>query len=109
MPSRRRRAKAWHTADTVDLEIAALVAQRFGQGRLHVADGQAAHERGDHQRLQRIGLGDVRAEQPGGELLRRAAQLGPGQGDGSGSGLDGHLPVSVAGPDPMLSEEPLSA
>jgi hypothetical protein len=45
-----------------------LVAECVGQGRLDVADRQTAHERGDHQRFQGIGLGDVLAEQPGGEL-----------------------------------------
>ena len=39
----------------------------------------------------------MRAEQPGGERLRRAAQLRPGQGDGPGSALDGDVPVSVTG------------
>jgi hypothetical protein len=44
-----------------------LRSQRLGQGRLHVAGGQAAHVSADHQRLQRMGLGDVLAQQPGGE------------------------------------------
>jgi hypothetical protein len=64
-----------------------LIAQRLGQGRLDVANGQAAHERGNHQRLQRIGPGDMAAEQPGRERLGGATQLRPGQGHRSGGRL----------------------
>jgi hypothetical protein len=53
----------------------------------HVADvpgrpSDNAHKGCDDQALQRIGLGDVAAEQPGGERLGRAAQLGPGKATG---------------------------
>jgi hypothetical protein len=72
-----------------------LVAQRLGQGGLDVADRQAAHERGDHQRLQRVRLGHVRPEQPRRERLSGAAQLGPRQVHRTGGRLDGHLPVPV--------------
>src|SRR5262245_44440634 len=79
-----------------------LVAERLGQGRLHVADRQAADERGDHQALQRVCLGDVGAEQPGRERLTGAPQLRPGQGHGPRGGLDGHLPVPVTGAGPGI-------
>ena len=72
-----------------------LVAEGLGEGGLDVADRQAADERGDHQRFERIGLGDMRAGQPGRERLARAAQLRPQQGHRPGRGLDGHLPVPV--------------
>jgi hypothetical protein len=75
-----------------------LVTRGLGQRGLDVADRQAAHERGDHQRLQRGGLGDVAAEQAGRERLGGAAQLGPGQLHRPRGRLDRHLPVSVAGP-----------
>jgi hypothetical protein len=39
-----------------------LIAQRLGQRGLDIPDGQAAHERGNHQRLQRVRLGHVRPE-----------------------------------------------
>ena len=86
-----------------------LIPQRLGQGGFHVADGQAAHERGDHQRLQRVGLGDMAAEQPGRERLAGAAQLRPGQRDRPRGGLDGHLPVPVPRPGPgiLASRGPL--
>ena len=118
MPSRRRRAQA----RVLVLDLAAdrrhgglgdrgLVAQRLGQGGLDVADGQAAHERGDHQRLQRVRLRHVRPEQPGRERLGRAAQLRPGQGHRPGGRLDGHLPVPVprAGPGILAGRGPLVA
>jgi hypothetical protein len=79
-----------------------LIAQRLGQRGLHVPHRQAADERGDHERLERIGLGDVRAEQPGGERLAGAAQLRVGQAHRPGRGLDGHLPVPVAEPGPGI-------
>ena len=79
-----------------------LIAQRPGQGGFHVADGQAADERGDHQRFQRVRPGHVGAEQPGRERLAGAAQLRPRQGDRPGGGLDRHLPVAVAGPGPGI-------
>jgi hypothetical protein len=72
-----------------------LVAECVGQGRLDVADRQTAHERGDHQRFQGIGLGDVLAEQPGGELGRRAAQLRALQRDRPRNGLHRHRPVAI--------------
>ena len=77
-----------------------LVAERVSQGGLHVPDRQAADEGGNHEGLQRIGLGDVRAEQPGGERPGGAAQLGPGQLDRSSGRLDRHLAVAIteAGP-----------
>jgi hypothetical protein len=40
-----------------------LVAEGVGEGRFDIADRQPTHERGDHQRLERVGLGDVLAEQ----------------------------------------------
>ena len=73
-----------------------LVAQRLSQRGLDVAHRQAAHKRRDHQRFQRVRLGDMAAEQPGGERLAGAPQLGPGQGHRPGGGLDRHLPVAVA-------------
>ena len=80
-----------------------LITEGLGQGRLHVPDRQAADERGDHQALQRIGLGDMAAEQPGRERLAGAAQLRPGQRHRPGGGLDGHLPVPVPGPGPGIA------
>ena len=73
-----------------------LRSQRLGQGRLHVAGGQAAYVPADHQRLQRVGAGDVLAQQPGRERDLGAAQLGPLQGDRPGGGLDGDRLVAVA-------------
>ena len=72
MPSRRRRRPGL----VLVLDLAAdrrhgglgdrgLVAERLGEGGLDVADRQAAHERGDHQRLQRVGLGHVRCRTAG--------------------------------------------
>ena len=88
-----------------------LVAERLGEGGLHVAHRQSAHERGDHQRLQRIGLGHVAAEQARRERLGGTAQLGPGQLDRPGGRLDRHLPVSVAraGPRILAGRGPLVA
>jgi hypothetical protein len=40
-----------------------LIAERVGEGGLHIAHRQPAHERRNHQRFQRVGLGDVLAEQ----------------------------------------------
>ena len=75
-----------------------LIPQRVGQGGLHVPYRQAAHEGRDHQRFESVRLGDVRAEQPGGERPDGAAQLRPGQLDRPGGRLHGHLPVAVPGP-----------
>ncbi len=88
-----------------------LVAQRLGQGGFDVADGQAADERGDHQRLKRVRPGHMRAEQPGRERLAGAPQLRPGQPGRAGGGLDGHLPVPVtaAGPGTGAGRGPLVA
>ena len=47
-----------------------LRAEGVGEGVLHVPDRQAADEPGDHQRLQRIRLGDRRPEQLRRERLR---------------------------------------
>src|SRR6266516_5046031 len=44
----------------------------------------------------------MRTEQAGGERLAGDAQLGPGQLDRPGSGLDGHFPVPAAGPGPSI-------
>jgi hypothetical protein len=88
-----------------------LVAKRLGQGGFHVADRQTADEGGDHQGFQRVRLGHVRPEQPGGERPGGAAQLRPGQGDRPGSGLDRHLPVAVtaARPGVLAGAGPLVA
>ena len=88
-----------------------LVAKRLGQGGFRVADRQAADEGGDHQGFQRVRLGHVRPEQPGGERPGGAAQLRPGQGDRPGSGLDRHLPVAVtaARPGVLAGAGPLVA
>jgi hypothetical protein len=83
--------------------MAAWPPERLGQGRLDVADGQAAHERGDHQRLQRVRLRHMRPEQPRRERLSRAAQLRPCQGHRPGGRLDRDLPVPVAGTRPGIS------
>ena len=80
-----------------------LITEGLRQGGLHVPDRQATHERGDHQALQRVGLGDVGAEQPGRERLAGAAQLRPRQGHRPGGGLDGHLPVPVPRPGPGIA------
>jgi hypothetical protein len=50
-----------------------LVAECVGEGGLDVADRQAADERRDHQGFERVRLGHVRAEQPGGERVGGAA------------------------------------
>jgi len=88
-----------------------LVAERVRQGGLDVADRQAADERGDYQRFEGVGLGDVCAEQAGGECLAGTAQLRPRQGHGPGGGLDAHLPVPVArsGPGVLAGGGPLVA
>jgi hypothetical protein len=75
-----------------------LITERIGQGSLHITHRQPAHERGYHQRFQRIGLGDVLAEQARGERGGRAAQLGPLQGDWAGGGLDCRWPIAIARP-----------
>ena len=77
-----------------------LGAQRVGQGVLHIAHRQAAHEPGDHQRLQRVGLGDALAEQLRGERLGRAAQLRPLHSDRPGGGLDRRLAEAVTAARP---------
>jgi hypothetical protein len=79
-----------------------LVAQRIGQGGLHVPDRQAPDEGRNDQGFESIGLGDVAAERAGRERLRRAAQLRPRQGDRPGGRLDGHLPVAVTRTAPGL-------
>jgi len=79
-----------------------LVAQRVSQGGLHVPHRQAPDEGCDDQRFEGVGLGDVRAEQAGGERPGGAAQLGPGQRDRPSSGLHGHFPVAVAAPGPGI-------
>jgi hypothetical protein len=88
-----------------------LITQRLGQGGLDVADRQAGHERGDHQRFQRVRLGHVRPEQPGRERLAGAAQLGPGQLHRPGRGLDRDLPVPIprSGPGIVAGCRPLVA
>jgi len=55
-----------------------LIAECVSEGGLHIADRQAPHERRNDKALQGIGLGDMCAEQAGGERLASAAQLGPG-------------------------------
>ncbi len=65
-----------------------LGTERVGQGRLHVTITEAADVPGDDQGLQRVGSGHARAEQAGGELLRRAAQLRALHRDRPGGGLD---------------------
>jgi hypothetical protein len=50
-----------------------LGAERVGEGGLDIPHRQAAHEPGDHPRLQRVRLGDPDAEQPRGERLGGAA------------------------------------
>jgi hypothetical protein len=72
-----------------------LVAERVGQGGLDVADRQAADEGRDDEGFEGIRPGHVAAEQAGRERLGGAAQLGPGQRDRPGSGLDRHVPVAV--------------
>ena len=79
-----------------------LVTERLGQRGLDVTHGQTAHERGDHQRLQRVRLRHMRPEQPRRERLSRAAQLGPRQLHRPGGRLDGHLPVPVPGAGPGI-------
>jgi hypothetical protein len=54
------------------------------------------HVPADHQRLQRVGAGDVLAQQPGGERDLGAAQLGPLQRDRPSGGLHGDRLVAVA-------------
>jgi len=77
-----------------------LIPERPGEGGLHIPHRQAAHKRGDDQRLQGVRLGHVAAEQAGGERLAGAAQLWPGQGHRPGGRLDRHLPVPVTAPGP---------
>src|SRR6266540_2563525 len=72
--------------------------ERVGQRRFHVTRGQAADVPGDDQRLQRVGLGHVAAEQPRGERGIGAAQLRAFEFDRSGGGLHGHVAVAVALP-----------
>lgn len=64
-----------------------LIAERFGKGGLDIPDGQAAHERRDHHRLQGVGFRHVLAEQPRRERCGGAAQLRPLQRDPPGGGL----------------------
>ena len=75
-----------------------LLSKGLHQRRLHIAGRQPAHEPGDHQRLQRVGLGHVRAEQLRGEPLGGAAQLGPGQRHRPRGGLDRGRAIPVAHP-----------
>jgi hypothetical protein len=85
-------------ADAADgrLRQCRLRAQRLGQRGLHVAHAQATHEPRHHQRLQRVGPADALAQQPRGERLVGAAQLGPLQHHRPGGGLDVKLGVAVA-------------
>jgi hypothetical protein len=78
-----------------------LRAQGVGQAGLHVTHRQAPDEPGDDQALQCVGATHPDAEQPGGERLVGASQLGPVDGDRPGGGLDGGraVPVAAAGPD----------
>ena len=73
-----------------------LGAEGVGQGRLDVADGQAADEAGDDQGLQGVGPAHPHPQQPGGEGLVRAPQLRALDGDGPGCGLDRGRAVAVA-------------
>jgi hypothetical protein len=73
-----------------------LGAERVGEGGLDIPYRQAAYEPSDHQRLQRVRLCDPGAEQPRGERLGGAAQLGPLQGDRPRGGLHRGRAVAVA-------------
>jgi len=90
-------------ADPRDRRLAQhrLSAERIGQRGLHVPVGQATDVPGDDQRLQRVGLGHPGAEQSRGELLGRPAQLGAGNRDRPGGGLDRcrtePVPAALAG------------
>ena len=70
------------------------LAERLHQGGLHITDRQAAHEPGDHQRLQRVGLGHALPEQLRGEPLGGAAHLRPGQRHRAHGGLHRYLESS---------------
>lgn len=73
-----------------------LIPERFGKDGLHIPDGQAAHERRDHQRLQSVGFRHMLTEQARRERCGGAAQLRPLQRDRPGSGFDRHRPIPVA-------------
>ena len=75
-----------------------LLAERLAQGRLDVAHREAAHEAGDHQRLQRLGPGHADAQQARRERLAGGAKLRLLHGDRAGRGLDRHRRVAVAHP-----------
>ena len=62
---------------TVDFDTAADSPSASVSAASTSPDRQAAHEPGDHQRLQGVGLGHALAEQLRGEPLGGAAQLGP--------------------------------
>jgi len=89
-------------ADAADgrLRQRRLRPERFGQRCLDIPHRQATHEPRDDQRLQRVGPGHLLAEQPRGERLVGAAQLGAFQHHRPGGGLDRHRGVAVAVPRP---------
>jgi hypothetical protein len=74
-----------------------LRAEGVGEGGLHVAHGQAAHEPSDHQRFQGIRLGHPGAKESRREAFGGAAQLRSVDGDRSGGGLDRGRAVAVTG------------
>jgi hypothetical protein len=79
-----------------------LGASRVGRRGLHIPGRQAADEPGDHQRLQRVALGDAGAEQARRKRLRGAAQLRPGHRHPPGGGLDRRIAVAVAATRPRI-------
>jgi hypothetical protein len=89
-------------ADAADgrLRQRCLGPERLGQRRLDIPDRQATHEPRDDQRLQRAGPSHALAEQPRGERLIGAAQLGTFQRDRPGGGLDRRRGVAIAVPRP---------
>ena len=88
-----------------------LGAESTGQAGLHIADRQAPDEPGDHQRLQRVGAAHADTEQPGGERLVGASQLGPVDLHWPGRGLDRGrtVPVAAALADPFAVAVALTA
>ena len=100
----RRELLTDHLADPRDrrLRQRRLGTEGIGEGVLHIADRQPAHEPGDHQRLQRMGLGDTLTEQRTRERLSGAPQLRPRHRDRPRRRLDRRRAEPVAASRPPI-------
>ena len=84
---------------TVDFDSVASRAEGLGQGGLDVSHRQAPDEAGDDEGLQGVGAAHAHAQQPGGEGLVGAPQLGALDGDRAGVVLTvvGQWPLRLPG------------